>query len=98
GRLKDAIIVRGSNHYPQDIEATAQSASTALSVDKGAAFSVAVNNEELLVVQEVTRSALRSIEAAPVVAQVRRRIADEHGLRAHRVLLLQPRHSPRTSL
>jgi acyl carrier protein len=38
GRLKDLIILRGRNHYPQDIERTAQEAHVA--VDLGAAFTV----------------------------------------------------------
>ncbi len=30
GRLKDAIIIRGRNHYPQDLEATVQESHPAL--------------------------------------------------------------------
>src|SRR5581483_6237098 len=40
GRLKDIIIVRGANHYPQDIENTVQEAHPALRRHGGAAFAV----------------------------------------------------------
>ena len=54
GRLKDMIIVRGLNHYPQDIEATVERSHPALRAGCGAAFPVDVNGEErLVVVQEL---------------------------------------------
>ncbi|OBF19216.1 fatty-acid--CoA ligase [Mycobacterium kubicae] len=43
GRAKDMVIVDGRNHYPQDIEHTAQEASTALRSGYVAAFSVPAN-------------------------------------------------------
>ncbi|OBJ50872.1 long-chain-fatty-acid--AMP ligase FadD32 [Mycobacterium sp. 1423905.2] len=43
GRAKDMVIVDGRNHYPQDIEQTAQEASGALRSGYVAAFSVPAN-------------------------------------------------------
>ncbi|AMT69178.1 long-chain-fatty-acid--AMP ligase FadD32 [Mycobacteroides immunogenum] len=43
GRVKDLIIVDGRNHYPQDIEYTAQEANKALRPGYVAAFSVPAN-------------------------------------------------------
>jgi acyl-CoA synthetase (AMP-forming)/AMP-acid ligase II len=40
GRLKDLIIVDGRNHYPQDVEGTAQAAHRAIRPDRLAAFAV----------------------------------------------------------
>jgi acyl-CoA synthetase (AMP-forming)/AMP-acid ligase II len=40
GRLKDLIIVRGRNYYPQDLEWTAQQAHAGLRRGYGAAFSI----------------------------------------------------------
>ena len=40
GRIKDLIIIRGMNHYPQDIERTVQDSHPALQRGCGAAFSV----------------------------------------------------------
>lgn len=43
GRVKDLVIVDGRNHYPQDIEFSAQEASTALRPGFVAAFAVPAN-------------------------------------------------------
>ncbi|MCP2276944.1 long-chain-fatty-acid--AMP ligase FadD32 [Nocardia amikacinitolerans] len=43
GRVKDLVIVDGRNHYPQDLEYTAQEASDALRPGFVAAFSVPAN-------------------------------------------------------
>jgi len=56
GRLKDLIIIRGRNHYPQDIEQTVEESHPALIPHRSAAFSVEVKGEEqLVVVVEVER-------------------------------------------
>ena len=43
GRVKDLVIVDGRNHYPQDLESSAQEASTALRPGFVAAFAVPAN-------------------------------------------------------
>ncbi|WP_054816908.1 long-chain-fatty-acid--AMP ligase FadD32 [Nocardia arizonensis] len=43
GRVKDLVIVNGRNHYPQDLELTAQEANSALRPGFVAAFSVPAN-------------------------------------------------------
>ena len=43
GRVKDLVIVDGRNHYPQDLEFSAQESCTALRPGFVAAFSVAAN-------------------------------------------------------
>ena len=59
GRSKDLIIVRGSNHYPQDIERTAERAEPSLRAGCSAAFSVAHaegHTEAVVFVAEVITS------------------------------------------
>lgn len=98
GRIKDLIVIRGQNHYPQDIEHTVQSAHGALQPGHGAAFSVEVAHEERLVVmQEVRRTHRRSIDAAQVVQAIRTAVAQVHGLQVHAVHLLPPASVPMTS-
>ena len=98
GRLKDLIIIRGRNHYPQDIEASVSDSHAALELQAAAAFSIDVDDvERLVVVQEVKRTALKSLEAADVIRAIRSAVADEHGLHTHAVVLIKPATLLRTS-
>ena len=56
GRRKDLMIIRGKNHYPQDIEQTVELSYSSLRWNSSAAFSVSVGGEEqVVVVAEVER-------------------------------------------
>ncbi|MEM8780933.1 MAG: AMP-dependent synthetase, partial [Cyanobacteria bacterium P01_G01_bin.49] len=56
GRLKDVMIIRGRNHYPQDIELTVEQSSIELISDRSAAFTAEANGKkQLIVVAEVER-------------------------------------------
>jgi acyl-CoA synthetase (AMP-forming)/AMP-acid ligase II/acyl carrier protein len=88
GRLKDLIIIRGLNHYPQDIELTVDQSNPFLRVGCGAAFSIEVEGEErLVVVQELGRR--QPPDAAAVIADIRRAIAEQHELQTHAVVLVR---------
>jgi acyl-CoA synthetase (AMP-forming)/AMP-acid ligase II len=64
GRLKDLIIIDGSNHYPQDIERTVEQSHPAIRQSNCAAFAVEVEGEErLVVVAEVDHRRLAEPEA-----------------------------------
>ncbi|MEJ2691910.1 MAG: beta-ketoacyl synthase N-terminal-like domain-containing protein [Candidatus Thiodiazotropha sp.] len=98
GRLKDLIIIRGSNHYPQDIELTVESAHAALRAGHGAAISVDIDGDERLVVlQEVERVYIRSLDVREVVNSVRLAVAKEHDLQIHGLALLKPGSILKTS-
>ena len=49
GRLKDLIVIRGRNYYPQDIELTVEDSHPALRTGGCVAFSMEVESEEQLV-------------------------------------------------
>jgi acyl carrier protein len=49
GRLKDLIIIRGSNHYPQDIERSVEACHASIRPGAVAAFSVLMGFEERLI-------------------------------------------------
>ncbi|HEY0173969.1 MAG TPA: AMP-binding protein, partial [Pyrinomonadaceae bacterium] len=96
GRLKDLIIIRGRNHYPQDIELAVERCHPALRPGGGAAFSVESGGEERLVVaQEVEHR--RRDEWRTVVEAVLATVAEEFEARPAAVLLLKPGAVPRTS-
>jgi len=97
GRLKDLIIVHGSNHYPQDIELTVESSHIALQSSGGAAFSVTdEGKEKLVVVQEVTRQG-RQADVNEVASAIRQAVAEKHNLQVFAVVLVKPMSIPKTS-
>ncbi|NQZ11895.1 MAG: AMP-binding protein, partial [Algicola sp.] len=98
GRLKEMIIIRGCNHYPQDIELTAQVSEKAFRMGCGAAFSVERNNEEqLVVVQEVRREVINSLDPQAIFENLRQVIAQRHALQLHGLVLIKPQMLPKTS-
>ncbi|HEX7239344.1 MAG TPA: AMP-binding protein, partial [Longimicrobiaceae bacterium] len=98
GRLKDLIVIRGRNHYPQDVEQTAIRSHPGLRAGSGAAFSVEQGGEErLVVVQEVSRQAAAVLDVEEVASAIRRAVASEHGLQVHAVAVVRPGGVPKTS-
>ncbi|HTA16609.1 MAG TPA: AMP-binding protein, partial [bacterium] len=94
GRLKDLIILQGVNHYPQDLEVTAQSVSPELST--GAAFSVeGPEGERLVLVQETSRHPKTPLSV--LAEEVIRAVTQEHGVQVSELLLVGPNSVPRTS-
>lgn len=56
GRIKDSLVVRGRNHYPQDIETSVQRVHPGLRGDCGAVFESGPDGEpRLIVAQELDR-------------------------------------------
>ncbi|MCC6498806.1 MAG: amino acid adenylation domain-containing protein [Anaerolineales bacterium] len=97
GRLKDLIIIHGSNHYPQDIELTVEASHPALQSSAGAAFSVTENGkEQLVIVQEVTRQG-RSADVNEVASAIRQAVAEKHDLQVFAIALVKPMSIPKTS-
>ena len=97
-RLKDLIIVRGENHYPQDIEATVSECHPALEPQRCAAFAApGEHGEELVIVQEVRRTALRRLDAEDVFRAIRGAVSRGHSLHTRAIVLIRPATLPRTS-
>ncbi|MBW4678519.1 MAG: amino acid adenylation domain-containing protein [Microcoleus vaginatus WJT46-NPBG5] len=96
GRLKDLIIIRGRNLYPQDIERLVERSHPALRPAAGAAFSVEIEREEqLVVVQELeSRQAPNTEEIA---AAIRQAIAEEFEVEVYGVVLIKPTTIPKTT-
>jgi amino acid adenylation domain-containing protein len=88
-RLKDIIILRGRNHAPQDLERAIEDCHPALRPGGGAAFAIDVDGEErLAIAHEVDPR--RAAAPDEIVAAIRARLARDHDVQAHAVLLLQP--------
>ena len=57
GRLKDMIVIKGRNHYPQDLEKTVQETTSWIRPSCVASFSIELQGEEkLIVLAEVERT------------------------------------------
>jgi acyl-CoA synthetase (AMP-forming)/AMP-acid ligase II len=99
GRIKDLIIIRGINHYPQDIEHTVQTQHPALRQNCGAAFSVLDEHDDemLVVVQEVERTERNRIDAAEMKGLIREAVSDQHELFARHIVLILPGGLPKTT-
>ncbi|HEY6351944.1 MAG TPA: AMP-binding protein, partial [Candidatus Angelobacter sp.] len=96
GRLKDCIIVRGRNHYPQDIEKGVEACHSALRQNGSAAFSIEHDGQEkVIVVSEIKRKGKDDFDG-PIEA-IRRVVAEGHELQAFAVVLIRAGGLPKTS-
>jgi acyl-CoA synthetase (AMP-forming)/AMP-acid ligase II/acyl carrier protein len=95
GRLKDVVIIRGRNHYPQDIEQTAEEAHPAVMM--GAAFAITnEGGERLVVVHQIDRQ-FRDANFDEVIRAIRRAIVEQHELDPYAVVLIRQTSLPITS-
>ncbi|MEM6404470.1 MAG: fatty acyl-AMP ligase, partial [Cyanobacteria bacterium P01_D01_bin.116] len=98
GRLKDLIIIRGRNYYPQDIELTIENSHPSLRSTCSAAFTVEIEGEECLVIAcEVERTHRRKLNIDEVVKEIKIAVSIEHQLEVYGVLLLKTGSIPKTS-
>ncbi|MEG4490504.1 amino acid adenylation domain-containing protein [Microcoleus sp. D3_18_C4] len=97
GRLKDLIIIRGRNLYPQDIERTAEQSYPTLRLGANAAFSVKIaDTEQLVIVQEI-ESRKTPTNSEEIISAIRDRIAIEYEVQAYGVVLIKPGSIPKTT-
>ena len=97
GRLKDLMVIDGRNHYPQDLELSAEMSHWALRPGCTAAFSVdgGVEGEQPVVVAEADPEAAG--ESEKIVDLIRGAIGEAHGLPVRDVVLVRPGTIPKTS-
>lgn len=90
GRIKDMIIVRGQNYFPQDIEEIGRNSHDAFVLNASAAFSVSEqDSERLVLVQEIKAGLIKKIDVPAAIACIRQAIAAEFELKVDVVLLRQ---------
>ncbi|WP_149824436.1 fatty acyl-AMP ligase [Streptomyces tailanensis] len=101
GRLKDLMVIDGRNHYPQDLELSAEMSHPALRPGCTAAFSVDTaaedegEGEQPVLVAEIASEAAG--EAEKITDMVRGAIGEAHGLAVRDVVLVHPGTIPKTS-
>ncbi|MEZ4708749.1 MAG: AMP-binding protein [Caldilineaceae bacterium] len=99
GRLKDLIIMRGQNHYPQDIELTVEESHPALQPNSGAAFSITTDEdgaEHLVIVCELRPDYLTA-DIDAIASAIRSAVTLAHDLEVHAIVLIEPGSLPKTT-
>lgn len=96
GRLKDLIIIRGLNHHPNDIEATARRAHPEVASSVAAAFAIEAEGEEKLALA-IEAAGKGPEDAGAIAVAVRQAIAAEHEVQLHAFALVAKGAIPRTS-
>ncbi|HLX01361.1 MAG TPA: beta-ketoacyl synthase N-terminal-like domain-containing protein, partial [Trinickia sp.] len=95
GRIKDLILVRGRNHYPQDIEATISRSDAHLEHSVVVAFEISREDKaEVVALCEAAIEPGRESELFKVASEA---VAREHGLPLFALGFVRPRLLPRTS-
>ncbi len=101
GRIKDMMIIRGVNVYPQDVELTAQKVSPLLALNSGGAFLVGDEKDgKLVLVQEVERKfnpEKDPVLCGQIISEIRKQIALEHELSIGEIVLIRKGTLPKTS-
>ncbi|WGS51167.1 cytochrome P450 [Paraburkholderia sp. D15] len=95
GRLKDVLVLRGRNLYPQDVERHAEQAFAGLRPNASAA--IAGDAGQIVLIQEVERSARRNIDVQAAVRTIRRAVLHEFEFTLHDIVLVEPGSIPKTS-
>jgi len=88
GRIKELLIIRGRNLYPQDVEQQARAAHAALDGFLGAAFGVGAHDERMVLVHEVNPQTAEA-ELPGVASTVARRLTTEFGVPVRNVMLVR---------
>ncbi len=98
GRIKDLIIIRGKNVYPQDLEASIVNCDVALRSNGCAAFSLQIDDQEqLVIVAEVGREYVRDINYEALFGKIKHILSQDHQLAAYEIILIKPSTLPKTS-
>jgi 8-amino-7-oxononanoate synthase len=98
GRLKDLIIVRGRNHYPQDLEFSVEEATPLVRAGSLAAFAVDHDGRErVVIVAELERGRRERSEILAAMDAIRSRLAREHEVAVEGIVFVRPNSIPKTS-
>ena len=98
GRVKELIIIRGHNYYPQDIEETVEKACEALRPGCGAAFSITNSDEEkLVIVYELSRKFMRNANLDKIKSTMKESIFNKYGLTVYDIVIIEPSSFPKTT-
>ena len=97
GRLKDLLIVRGRNHYPQDIERTVEQSHVLCRAGGTAAFSLQESGEEVVVVVQEVERQVAAGDIDEVAVAMRSAVSEQHDLHISSIVFIKAGSLPKTS-
>ena len=98
GRLKDMIIIRGKNLYPNDIESSVEKSHEAIQLSGVAAFSTEIDGGEGIgLAIEIKRTFIKELDPDEVYLSVRKAIRKYYEVDVSAILLVRPLTLPKTS-
>jgi acyl-CoA synthetase (AMP-forming)/AMP-acid ligase II/acyl carrier protein len=98
GRIKDLIIINGSNYYPQDIELTAENRNHLIRKNSIAAFSVNRDQkEQLVIVIELNKKMLHDLDADKLGSEINAAILNLNFLPSYEIVFIAPGSLPKTT-
>lgn len=98
GRAKDVLIIHGQNHWPQDLELSAERSHAAVRPHFVAAFSVEIaGREQAVLVAELIDDRLDAYAREQIAACMRTAVAAAHDLRVADIVFVAHGQLPKTT-
>ncbi|MFT5171352.1 MAG: acyl-CoA synthetase (AMP-forming)/AMP-acid ligase II/acyl carrier protein, partial [Candidatus Marinamargulisbacteria bacterium] len=98
GRIKDMMILNGQNIYPQDIEYTVESSHPGVRAHNAAAFTIASeDSERLVVVAELERSEIRKENKVAIFEAIEKSVSEGHDQQVSAIVLVKTMSIPKTT-
>lgn len=97
GRLKEMLIIRGKNFYPNDIEQVICKSHNAIETNGVAVFGMNEYSDEFVVGVEIKRGLVTAINAEDIVRSVDNSVIASFGIIPYDIILTTPRGIPRTT-
>ncbi|WP_392538803.1 beta-ketoacyl synthase N-terminal-like domain-containing protein [Legionella sp. 227] len=97
GRIKDMIIIRGQNYYPQDIELSVFLADPAIRKGCVIAYADQVEDEEILVVVAELKPKTSPQTYPEIIEHINQRLSQDSHITANAIHLVPAKSIPKTS-
>jgi amino acid adenylation domain-containing protein len=97
GRIKDLIIVRGQNYYPQDIESLSENLHDSLLFCHSAAFVLEEEGEDCVIFIQEVRGVTDQNTLTEIAGDIRQCVSQNLGLHLSKIVLVAPKSLPKTT-
>lgn len=97
GRIKEMIIIRGINYYPQDIEWSLSECHPAIQKNGLASFALQGTEDNVVIVVEIKRAFIDYADPLNIIHTVYHTLANTLGISCFDIILVKPYSIPRTT-